>query len=327
MKFTKKIKKEICSQYISRNMTISQIRKKYKIANYNIIYDILRANNVILRGNQLDVKIQKKIISLYKEGLTIKEIRKKIKVGKSTVIKYLKINKIKTRKPADNVKYKINLEIFSKVDSKEKAQFLGLIYSDGSLSSYNNTISTRLREDDFDYLENWRINFLKTDKSLYYVKPRKHMVSPLNNKKYKITKGTYILDIVSKKIYNDAIKLGLCPNKTKENIGMPKINKKYLQYFILGLFEGDGSIVKTKSSTSLTIACQDRMSKDLFNYLRSLKIKAYLYKREKINIIQISNMIDLKKIYDLFYKNNKKFVMRRKYEKFTKILQTNKRKR
>jgi transposase len=319
-KIEKKDQKTIVSLYVNKKSTIDKITKKYKISP-NTIYKLLKINNIKLKGNKLSLDIQKKIIKLYKQGNSIKKIKKIINVCKSSVITYLKIHRVKTRKEAGRfkTKYRINLNIF-KINSKEKAQFLGLIYADGSLSACNNSISIRLREDDRSYLNDWRTKLLKTKKPLYTSNAAKFMISPKNNKKYKITKGMKILDIVNKKIYEDAISLGLCPNKTKKNIGIPKINKKYINYFILGLFEGDGSIVYSKKGSALTIACQEKMAEDLFNYFRSIGIRAYNYKEKFCNIVKISNQKDLRKIYLLFYRNKSKVLMQRKYDKFTKMI-------
>ena len=198
-KIETKDQKTIVSLYVNKKSTIDKITKKYKISP-NTIYKLLKINNIKLKGNKLSLDIQKKIIKLYKQGNSIKKIQKIINVCKSSVITYLKTHRVKTRKEAGRfkTKYKINLNIF-KINSKEKAQFLGLIYADGSLSACNNSISIRLREDDRSYLNDWRTKLLKTKKPLYTSNAAKFMISPKNNKKYKITKGMKILDIVSER--------------------------------------------------------------------------------------------------------------------------------
>jgi predicted DNA-binding protein YlxM (UPF0122 family) len=312
--------RDICRFYKNRTLTIQDICKKYS-KSPNTIYEILKKNNIELKGNRLLKTQQNHIIKLYKQGLSFSQIHKQTNISMSSISKCLKNHKIPTRKSIGQYKkiYNIDNSILSKIDSKEKAQFLGLIYSDGSLSKYNKVISIRLREDDSDYLDCWRKKLLKSNKPLYFSYTRT-MVSPLNHKTYKRDYGTAILDVTNKKIYEDAIKLGLCPNKTKANINMPNIPKKYIPYFILGLFEGDGSISWCSKSCNLTIACQSNMAEDLSRYFNNIGIKAYNYKRQSINILQISNQKDIIKIFNLFYKNPTSVIMKRKYNKYKNII-------
>lgn len=322
MKFTKKKinQEDICSLYRERLPT-NKICKKYKIS-LSTLYVILKKNKIKLRGNRIDSKLEEEICDLYLSGLSIEKICKIKPVGKSCVQKYLKKNNIKTRNETRFKRiYKLDESILSKIDSFEKAQFLGLIYSDGSLSSHNNLISIRLREDDIKYLDQWRKKLLKTNKPIYIHK-RKTMTSPTSGKIYNIKYGTAILDVTSKRVYNDAIKIGLCPNKTKVNLHMPKIKNKYMPGFLLGLFEGDGSIVSCKKSNSFTIACQSNMAADIFNYLNKIGIKCHKYSYKNINIIQISSIENIIKIYHLLYDVKSSVILNRKYIKFTKIIKS-----
>lgn len=318
---TNKDKKEICKLYKTKIFPGTKICKIYKIYP-NTLYEILHKHKIPLRGNRLLETQQKQIVLLYKTGYSVSQICKKLELGKSSVSKYLKINNIPSRISAGifKRKYKIDDTLLQKIDSKEKAQFLGLIYSDGSLSKYNKAISIRLREDDAGYLNKWRTKLLKTNKPLYFSRTSKKMISPINSKTYNRKYGCVILDITNVKIYNDAIKIGLCPNKTNKNIGMPDIPKKYISYFILGLFEGDGCISYCPKSCNLTVACQSNMAKDLYNYFNSINIKAHNYIRQSINIIQISNKEDIIRVFNLFYSNPSAVVMKRKHEKYKKII-------
>lgn len=322
-KLTNKQKKNICNNYKNKRSTVMEMCRVYRVSP-NTLYSILKEHNINLRGNKTLLSTQQKVTNLYKKGFTCRQIKDKLNIGVSTISKYLKDNNTKTRQDAGQFKrkYRIDDTVFKKIDSKEKAQFLGLIYSDGTVSRYNKLISVRLREDDFAYLDSFRSKVLKTNKPLYITKNNRSIISPLNNKKYIIKYGTAILDITNSAIYSDAINIGLCPNKTVANIGMPKIPKKYIPYFILGLFEGDGCITYNKKyqTYAFTIACQSNMAQDLYDYFHKLKIKALKYKRNSIYILQISNQKDIYKIYNMFYTNKTKCIMQRKYKKFKKMI-------
>ncbi len=59
------------------------------------------------------------------------------------------------------------------------------------------------------------------------------------NKKWK---DAYRLQIGSKKIFDDLLKLGLTPNKSK-TIDLPHVPDKYFHHFVRGYFDGDGNVV------------------------------------------------------------------------------------
>jgi len=215
-------------------------------------------------------------------------------------------------------KYNLDENIFKEIDSFEKAQFLGLLYSDGSMSKYNKNISLRLREDDIGFLEKWRTGFLKTERPILFSQ-REKMISPLNGKEYLTPYKMAILDITSHKIYNDLLKLGLMPNKTKENLKMPILEDHLKIAFILGLFEGDGCISSCKESRSFSIACQSNMAYDLQDYFSSIGIFSTVHDRKSIFIVQIARWNDLEKLYEFLYKNATIFLERKK-NKFYEIL-------
>lgn len=311
----------ICQAYLNRTHTTTQLQKEFKIYPKEI-YKVLKKNNIELRGSNLPKEKALKICEEYKSGKSFKKVCENLNVAESTVIKILKKYKVETRKDAGKFLRVYNLDetILKNIDTFEKAQFLGLIYSDGSLSKYNKNISIRLREDDKDYLDDWRIKFLKSNKPMNYVfKPT--TVSPLNKKEYKNAYGTFILDIASTNVYQDALHLGLCPNKTKENLPMPSIPEELKIAFILGLFEGDGTVTYCLSnrSKSFSIACQENMGVDIKQYFDSIGLFSSFYKRKYICTVSIKRKEDLKKLYKLLYQNASIY-MKRKKQKFEKAL-------
>lgn len=56
------------------------------------------------------------------------------------------------------------------------------------------------------------------------------------------SKIAYRLQIGSKEIFNDLLKLGLTPAKSK-TIDLPKIPDTYFPHFVRGYFDGDGSVI------------------------------------------------------------------------------------
>lgn len=303
----------ICDAYLKRVKT-RDIQKLYNI-NPIALYKILKKNNVGLHGNRLSKEKSILICEQYKSGKTMDQIRSNLGVGKSCIAKQLELNGIQTRKIYR--KYELNEDVL-RIDSHEKAQFLGLIYSDGSLSKFNNNISIRLREDDLEYLEAWKLKLLRTDKPIYFAS-RRSMISPLSGKEYKTPYRMAILDLASSKIYKDAKSLGLCPNKTKANLGMPKIKKEYIPSFILGLFEGDGCVSASSRTVYFSIACQENMANDIFRFLKQNGIYAHIYKRPQIYNLCVMRKKDIRRVYNLLYKNSTIHLNRKKI-KFETII-------
>lgn len=110
------------------------------------------------------------------------------------------------------------------------AYVLGFFVADGSM--YTNPRGAH-------YLD-----FYITDKELL-IKIRKllksnHKISfrKRNNPRWK---KSYQLQIGSKEMFQDLIKLGITPKKSK-TILFPNIPKKYFNHFVRGYFDGDGNV-------------------------------------------------------------------------------------
>lgn len=240
-----------------------------------------------------------------------------------TIVKILKKFGLKRDVEPTSRIYDLNENIFKKINSRLTAQFLGLIYSDGTMSKINKIISIRLREDDADYLEKWRTSFLKTTRPLFYVKPRGKFISPLNNKTYESKLGTCCLEISSHIIYKDLWSLGLRPNKSKLNLQMPVIDDKYKFDFIRGLFEGDGSICFSETHRCFSIAGQENMIQSVFDIFESHGLNPSLSKTKHICVVRVLRWESLSKLYKLLYKGSR-LNMERKRKKFLKMLKTRK---
>ena len=193
---------------------------------------------------------------------TAKKISEEIGCSKSYVTKIWRENNLigKTTR-----QYYSNFNFFEIIDNEDKAYILGLIASDGC-------IYTR---DDHEGL--MQIALQKRDKEiLEKVKLVMSSENPiLENKK------SCVFSIVSDKIYNSLIKIGITPKKTWD-LNLEKIFShipyKYWNDFIRGYFDGDGSISLQKliSQSSIAIA---------------IPLKAGLVLSEKLKHIGLNNVI------------------------------------
>lgn len=135
-------------------------------------------------------------------------------------------------------KYYIDESFFERVDTPEKAYILGLMYADAGVSFSEKPLKYRitltLQEKDRYLLERLSTEFFKTNKPLY---------SGGGGKYYK-------LDISSKKMASDIVKLGCVPCKSLI-LKFPtsdQVPQHLLKYFILGDFDGDGCICHRKGA-------------------------------------------------------------------------------
>lgn len=309
--------KEICLLYTSGSK-IKNICEKYKLY-YHQLYTILKRGGINRRGNldKIGADVEKRLIDLAVGEITGKELSELLHISLSSVSMLLKKNNIRLTPQRFEKKYELNDDYFEKIDSQEKAQVLGLIYADGSLSKHNYAISIRLWQPDEEYLEKIR-NSIGSNKPFFYL-PSRIMISPLNGREYQ-AQPTCILDITSKTFYQYALGWGLVPNKTKMNIGIPiNLDEKFYKGFILGLFEGDGCITSGGGSRYFSIACQEKMATDLQSIFRNhLGIEGYILPKKHIYTFTVYKKAEIVKIYDWLYENAT-FWMSRKREKFLKI--------
>lgn len=213
-------------------------------------------------------------------------------------------------------KYNVNDNYFSKIDSHEKAYLLGVWYSDGYLViEGNNTKRIGLDVKDVD----WLIDIgkeLKSEAPLY--KTNKE-----NLKRLKIT---------SVKMYDDLIKLGCLEHKTFL-LDFPQNNQvpfEFLNSFILGLLDGDGSITiatPRKEGQSpeiqMTFTGTKQLLEGIQKYLGITNLKLYQRWAERNNnnyTLQIAGTKRVASILTLLYKNAPAFCLKRKKDKYEKII-------
>lgn len=119
------------------------------------------------------------------------------------------------------------------------AYVLGFIYADGAVEdcrSSSRTCYLLLSNNDIKILKEM-LSVMSTEQTIHRVDPR---TIKIRDKEY-WCKTSYYVRIGNKIIYDDLIKLGLCPRKSLV-IELPEIPDKYFEYFLRGYFDGDGCI-------------------------------------------------------------------------------------
>lgn len=170
------------------------------------------------------------IDSYINQGLTCSEISRKYGAKPNTISKYLKLWGVEIKGNLSKNRL-LKEDYFDKIDTPEKAYFLGLLLADGSVildAIRNPNIQLELVETDVDMLYRFR-DALNSNAGFYY------------NKRRNRANGTYRLSFRSKKIAEALEKFNIIPNKTYETkeVIFPD---KYKIDFIRGYVDGDGSI-------------------------------------------------------------------------------------
>ena len=183
---------------------------------------------------------QKDIIDLYvNQKKSMVDIGTQYGVSKTVISRVLKENQITYRN--DNHKYKANYRIFENIDNKEKAYWLGFFAADGyvyqrSKNNSGNFCGINISRKDREHLE----------------KLRKFMDSNVKIIDHIQTEGFSNNTPMSKIIFNsnemvsDLINKGVVPRKSLI-LEPPKIKEEFYLPYILGYFDGDGSIFQTKN--------------------------------------------------------------------------------
>ena len=130
---------------------------------------------------------------------------------------------------------KFDETIFDKINSEEKAYWLGFLYADGAVGSTRNSVELSLKSSDIKHLEKFRdfLNF-SIDKHIYQ-----------DNIRCRIC-------VTNKHLKESLISLGCTPKKSL-TITFPseqQVPKEFQKDFIRGYIDGDGSVMLNTKHTA-----------------------------------------------------------------------------
>src|SRR6478736_853185 len=179
-------------------------------------------------------RIKQTEIDFIKESsLTIKEIAKILGRHHATIGKIARANSKKLKRGIGR-KYGLNQDFFKNLN-QESVYLLGFIMADGCVSlgpRNGGVVSFTLQARDIEILEN--------------IKKMVNTNCPIGTR---VIKGkNYVrLNLCSKEMCDDLIKLGCIPNKTLR-LEFPEIPLNLIPDFVRGYFDGDGHIKVIKKS-------------------------------------------------------------------------------
>lgn len=209
------------------------------------------------------------------------------------------------------IKYNFKEDIFSKIDTAEKAYWLGFLYADGSVSSNSNTVSIALKEEDKEHL-------------LYF---EKFLAMSQSSLKYDEKTKSYRFSVTREKIANDLKNLGFNAQKSYDvtTIVWDNIPELFKKDFILGLWDGDGSfsISKEGKKCASLISNNDLLIQTLVIYLNKIFGEDFCKAKERTEgdpYPRIRIYYNKVKIFgEWLYKDVAYPVLKRKKEKFLKM--------
>lgn len=207
------------------------------------------------------------IITLYNQGNTLKAIGENFNVSRGVIKRILVEQNTILRQTTP--KYQANYNVFEIINSPEKAYWLGFIAADGCnyQREHNASIIISIHQKDLNHLYKFQ-SFCNTNAPI-----------KLFEQDWGYSNKTPMCKITlnSLKMSNDLIDKGIVPNKSLI-LKPPKISEEYYLPFILGYFDGDGSIAQLNQLHNFALSIQG--TKEFLTWVNELlQISSKLEKR------------------------------------------------
>lgn len=202
-------------------------------------------------------------------------------------------------------KYSFNEDYFEKIDTEDKAYFLGFIVADGNINSKTNAITIIQKE----------TSILNTFKKCID-----------SDCKISTTKSRDVstITISSKKMKDDLYNLGINSNKTMI-VKYPNIPKDLEHHFMRGVFDGDGCIsihkrredsrdTTDRGQVNICSGSRDFIEKyvDRLNEMCGITKNKIRCPKGTYNVIDWGSFSDIEKFYDFFYRDATVYLERKK---------------
>ena len=243
-------------------------------------------------------------INMYKEGKSLTQIGKELNVNRKRLSKEFK--KLGITIIQNGQKYFYDYSVFKKIDTEEKAYWLGFLYADGYVN-IEKGIELTLAEYDYDHL----------------VKFRKFMGDESIDISYKNSANAYRVCIHSKEIASDLVNLG-CIQAKSLILQFPseeQVPNHLINHFMRGYFDGDGCVYYSHGQLAFSILGTSEFLNTYESYVlesmnRDNPTKR-LHDKRLINnteSIQYTGNVQCKKWFDFLYKDATIY-LQRKYNK------------
>ena len=244
------------------------------------------------------------IVELYNQGVSSGGLAKMFGTSRSVVCRILQNFKVEIR---GNRKYSVNESYFDVIDAEDKAYWLGFLFADGFVR--RNELAFGLAPRDKAHVELF-CSYLKSNHPIKY---EEHTVES-RGKQYLCKR--YRVYIFSKRLHDMVVKHGCVENKTYR-LSFPDLSTKLIRPFVLGYFDGDGSISINKNGNP----CLNFVSSSL-SFLRQIADRLVTECNvrnpeltggsDNFKYIAWGSKADIKNIYEYFYESATIFLARKK---------------
>lgn len=303
-----KLIKDIQDNYEKHDAKYFASKHKVSISRIYALASELKVSSAYLWG-----KYGHNIIEDYNKGINLLDLSQKYGHSPTNIKKFLIKNNIKIRENGEwQTFYTWDKSFFKKIDSYEKAYWLGFIYADGNVrrKEYGQGL--------------FQIALARKDRN-HLVKLKKSLKS--NHPIYKDGANNRII-ISQQEIFDDLMNLGVSERKSLTLLPPTnkQVPKEFLSSFILGYFDGDGCIYINKKRWCFSILGTKEICGFIQKIFYEYKINTYLYKekRTKKNVWVLqtggTNKELLKRVFNFLYFNNPIYLYR-KYKKFLHFLE------
>jgi len=243
----------------------------------------------------------KHIQSLITEGLNLNKIVTKSEISEYRIRKYisadwLKLLELNNRASNSNQQQIGTTKRFLE-PTRHTAYMVGLLQADGCITA------------------DGYVSLVSKDKEL-----AQQMAAFISGNLIKDNKGYYKAQVKDFKNFEKFKKVtGLLPRKTYINYEIPRwisCNKEFLEYFLVGVFNGDGSVVyKRENELTITVEQHSSQQKFLLEINNYLNWRTYTYPDKKESFIIKSSCRSTIEHFARFYVPNE-FALSRKKDRF-----------
>jgi len=262
-------------------------------------------HNVLLEDTMMKKRWTQNELSFLKKNLqlmTIQEIAGKLgrtKHGVSGKLRRLYGVNLDRKSPKSANRYNMNIDKLH-TKSDELFYLLGFIAADGNVSRNSNTITIRLSWKDKRLLEdikNW----------LEYTGPIRREVQ-----NGYIRSESAVLYITNRHLKDTLLHYGIGPNKSKTIRLLNPMSDEFAGSFIRGVFDGDGSVCKSKDNHFVIYICSSSMGflEDLQKLMGFGKIST---NKNKMHLLYIRSY-EKRSFFELMY-DNSNLHLSRKYKR------------
>lgn len=268
---------------------------------------------------QLSAEQTANIIDLYAtQNMSVRKISKLFNIGDKVISRILKENNIETKDNAFYRKKYCDETFFDKIDTEEKAYWLGFVYADGCVShrSGADVFEVKLSEVDKNHLE-------KLKSSL---RSEHHIGTYVSTCGYNVGKTYCSISIVNQQLVDGLIKNGVTYRKT-HTLKFPdesQVPRNLISHFIRGYFDGDGSVYCLENANigGVSFTGNENMLNGILNEIKNViptKTQVFKYPDKDACDLKIGGINYFKQCYDFLY-NDATIFLDRKKAKFEDIL-------